>query len=235
VTQATEWGRKAENLYAAAYARKYREHDDQLHDVNAYRAFCEWLEHVCGRFSRAIDAVDLGCGTGRYFAALKNVRDLVGIDVSAAMLEEAASPVDAARITARGIRLVHGDVLTYDFPPASFDLAYSIGVLAEHTPFDGRIVANVSRWLRPGGRFAFTTVHPDSPSIPRTAARAIGRALLPLTIGPLRRSLRTRLMAGGQYADEAWIEQCLAPHFAIESLDRLESEAHLHCLCVARR
>jgi SAM-dependent methyltransferase len=151
------------------------------------------------------------------------------------MLDEAAHPVDASQITPRSVRLVHGDVLTYDFAPASFDLVYSVGVLAEHTPFDDRVVANVCRWLRPGGRFAFTTVHPDSSSIPNTAGRVIGRALLPWTTGSIRRWLRSRLMAGGQYADEAWIAQCLGQPLTIESLDRLESEAHLHCLCVARK
>jgi SAM-dependent methyltransferase len=235
VTHATQWGRKAEDLYATAYARKYREHDDQLRDVKAYRAFCDWLENVCGRFDRTIDALDLGCGTGRYFAALKNVKALVGIDASAAMLDEAARPVDASRITAGSVRLVHGDALTYEFAPASFDLVYSIGVLAEHTPFDDRVVANVCGWLRPGGRFAFTTVHPDSSSIPKTAGRVIGRALLPWTTRSIRRWLRSRLMAGGQYADEAWIEQCFGRQLTIESLDRLESEAHLHCVCVARK
>src|SRR5207248_10172747 len=122
---------------------------------------------------------DLGCGTGRYFAALRNVNTLVGLDASGPMLAEAAHPVDADRITAKTIQLVEGDVLTQQFRAASFDLIYSIGVLAEHTPFDRRIVDDVSSWLRRGGRFAFTTVHPDSTSIPKTAARSLGRVVLP--------------------------------------------------------
>jgi hypothetical protein len=32
-----------------------------------------------------------------------------------------------------------------------------------------------------------------------------------------------------------WIEQCFGQQLTIESLDRLESEAHLHCVCVARK
>jgi SAM-dependent methyltransferase len=234
VTNATEWGRRAEHLYTTAYARKYRAHDDQFRGVEAHRAFCAWLDDVCARFGGTIDALDLGCGTGRYFAALSNVGELVGLDASAAMLDEAAHPVDAARITARAVRLVHGDVLTHDFAPASFDLVYSIGVLAEHTPLDGRVVANVCRWLRPGGRFAFTTVHPDSWSIPRTCGRTIGRSVVPWTAGPIRRWLRSRLVAGGRYADEAWIGECIGPQLSIESLDRMTSDVHLHCLCVAR-
>lgn len=231
----SEWGRKAADLYATDYARRYREHDDQLGNVDAYLVFCSWLQDVCRRFDAPIDALDLGCGTGRYFSALSNVNRLVGLDASAPMLAEAAHPVAANHISARTVQLVEGDALTYDFPSGSFDLIYSIGVLAEHTPFDARIVANAARWLRPRGRFAFTTVHPDSASIPRTASRAIGAAVAPFAPGPVRRWLRAKLTSGGQYADETLIAERLGAAFTIESISRQESEAHLHCLCVARK
>lgn len=237
----TEWGRKAADLYATDYARKYREHDEELSRVEAYRAFCDWLGDVCRRFTlseadgfrRPIDVLDLGCGTGRYFAALTNVNALVGLDASGPMLAEAANPVDADHVTAKSIDLVEGDVLTHVFPANSFDLIYSIGVLAEHTPFDGRIVENVASWLRPGGRFAFTTVHPDSASIPKTLGRTLGQAVMPFALGSIRRWLRTKLTAGGQYADERLIVERLGSRLSIESISRLQSEAHLHCLCVA--
>ena len=229
----TEWGRKAADLYETDYARRYRQHDEQLGDVEAYRAFCAWLDDVCGRFGKTIDVLDLGCGTGRYFAALRNVNALVGLDASAAMLAEAANPISAEKITARTIQLVEGDALTAPFPADSFDLVYSIGVLAEHTPFDARVVSNVWSWLRPGGRFAFTTVHPDSASIPKTPGRTIGHAMLPFSPRPVRHWLHDKLTAGGQYADELLIVERLAQRFSIESMTRLESEAHLHCLCVA--
>lgn len=231
---ATEWGRKAADLYAPDYARRYREHDEQLGSVDAYLAFCGWLRELCRRFDRPIDVLDLGCGTGRYFCALTNVNRLVGLDASGAMLAEAARPHDAELITARSVELVEGDVLTHEFEADSFDLIYSIGVLAEHTPFDTRIVANAARWLRPGGRFAFTTVHPESTSIPRTISRVIGTAVTPISPWPIRHWLRNRLTANGQYADEMLIAERLNGSFLIESLTRLESEAHLHCLCVAR-
>ena len=231
----TEWGRKAADLYATDYARRYRKHDEELSNVEAYRAFCGWLRDICRQFHTPIDVLDVGCGTGRYFAALTNVNALVGLDASGPMLAEATNPVDADRITARTIQLVEGDVLTHSFEAESFDLIYSIGVLAEHTPFDARVVNNVATWLRPGGRFAFTTVHPGSSSIPNTMGRTIGRALLPMSAGPLRRWLRKKLTANGQYADEALIRERLASGFVIESLTRLESEAHLHCLCIARK
>jgi hypothetical protein len=108
-------------------------------------------------------------------------------------------------------------------------------VLAEHAPFDERIVSRVAHWLKPGGRFAFTTVHPDSPSIPRTLGRRLGRSLAPVAPAPVRTRIRARLLAGGLYADEAQVRGLLGQAFDVESLVRFESEAHLHCLCVARR
>jgi SAM-dependent methyltransferase len=232
---ASSWGRKAADLYQPSYARAYRRHDDELDRVDAYDMFCTWLRGVCQTFSQPIDALDLGCGTGRYFWAAANTRSLIGLDASAAMLEEARHPVHADRVTAGQIALVQGDVMSYDFGPERFDLVYAIGVLAEHTPLDAHAVANVHRWLRPGGRFAFTTVHPDSPSVPHTFARSAARWLMPLTRGAMQRLLADRLMSGGLYADERRVHDLLDPVFDIESLTRVESEAHLHGLCVARK
>jgi SAM-dependent methyltransferase len=232
---ATEWGRKAADLYQPDYARAYREHDDTLARVDAYAEFSAWLRGICLSFDQPIDVLDLGCGTGRYFSALANVRTLVGIDASAAMLQEARRPLHEERVPTQQIELVEGDFLTHDFDAARFDVAYSVGVLAEHTPLDAVLVQRVARWLRPGGRFAFTTVHPDSPSIPRTAGRVVGRALVPWTSGAARSRLRERLLAGGLYADEARVRDVVAPSLAIESLTRMHSEAHLHALCVARK
>jgi SAM-dependent methyltransferase len=232
---ATEWGRKAAGLYRSEYARAYREHDDELDRVDAYAAFAAWLGDVCRASGGPIDALDLGCGTGRYFSALAGVRSLVGIDASADMLAEARRPLHADRVATRDIELVEGDFLTHEFGAARFDLVYSIGVLAEHTPLDEAVVDRVRRWLRRGGRFAFTTVHPDSPSVPRTLGRAVGRAFVPWTRGALRARLRDRLLSGGLYADERRIHELVDRSFVVESLTRMHSEAHLHVLCVARK
>ena len=225
----------ASSLYGTDYARRYREHDDQLQQSKPYHLFAEWLRSVCRQFAQPIDVLDLGCGTGRYFSALTGVRELTGIDASAAMLDQARHPYNAAQVTAASVSLLHGDLLTYDFAAARFDLVYSVGVLAEHVPLGPALVARVARWLAPGGRFAFTTVHPASPSIPRTLGRRVGEWIEPVTFGPLRRGLRGRMLAHGWYADEERVHELLDRSFVVESLARVVSEAHLHCLCVARK
>jgi ubiquinone/menaquinone biosynthesis C-methylase UbiE len=232
-------------LYDDGYARKYRERDEQLLQVQTYRDFIAWLQEVCDRFAHPIDVLDLGCGTGRYFWGVRNARSLVGIDASAPMLAEARRPICADRIGV-SVNLVQGDLATHVFPDRSFDLVYSIGVLAEHAPLDEALVSRVWRWLKPQGRFAFTTVHPQSPDVPQTLQRRLASMALPLAPGGAGRALHRRLMSGGMYGDERWIREVLDPpsrsasarqagRFVIESLEQFRSDVHLHGRCVARK
>jgi SAM-dependent methyltransferase len=234
VTPGGRWATKASSLYDEAYARTYRAHDERLRGTRAYEQFVEWLTAVCRRFDHPIDVLDLGCGTGRYFSALAGARTVTGLDASAAMLAEAQRPFRGEDVTAK-VELVCGDLVTADFPAQSFDLVYSIGVLAEHTPLTAEIVRRVQRWIRVGGRFAFTTVHPESPSVPRTFQRRVATSVLSILPAAPQHWLRRRLLADGLYADQHWIELVLAPAFRVESLTLMQSEAHLHCLCVARK
>ena len=233
LTPTTPWADRAARLYDEPYARRYRECDDGLVDVGATRALAEWLREVTHRFDRPIDVLDLGCGTGRYFFALDNVRRLVGLDASSAMLAEAQHPPHQDLVRAESVTLVNGDLLTHAFADEEFDLVYSVGVLAEHTPLTRQLVRRVHAWLEPGGRFAFTTVHPESPSVSRGVARQLAQGLLPFAPGALGEALHTRLMAGGIYADEAWVQAQLTPGWVIESMERFNSEVHLHVRVVA--
>jgi SAM-dependent methyltransferase len=234
-SSSTRWADRASALYDEAYAQRYRAQDEEFEQSGPCREFAVWLERVCRSLPAPIDVLDLGCGTGRYFWALQGVRNLVGIDASAAMLAQARTPYNAARITAASVTLIQDDLFSHRFERGRFDLVYSIGVLAEHVPLDEQVVAAVADWLKPGGRFAFTTVHPASPSIPRTIARRVGEWLAPVAPAAAGRRLRARLLAGGLYADQRRVGELLAGAFAAESIELFESEAHLHCLCVARR
>lgn len=222
-------------VYDEQYARRYREHDDQLDSVDAYNKLVEWLQRISRRLPAGFRALDLGCGTGRYFWAIEGAGEIVGVDASAAMLARAAHPVHADRIRGTSIRLLHGDVATLDLPAAGFDLVYAVGVLAEHAPLDAAIVSRVHAWLRPGGRFAFTTVDPDSPSVPQTLLRRLARRAAGLAPRAAAGVLRHRLLSGGLYADARRIRELLASGFSIESLEHFESEAHLHCRVVAQK
>ena len=221
--------------YDEAYARRYRTRDDELDAIGSYQELFGWIGSVCDRFANPIDVLDLGCGTGRYFWGLRHVKTLTGLDASPAMLVEARTPTHADRIRAERIELVHGDLAAQRFAADSFDLVYSIGVLAEHVPLNRSLVTRVAGWLKPGGRFAFTTVDPESPDVPRTPARRVAAALLPVMPGGAGRRLHERLMAGGMYGDARWIQAQLTDLFTIESLEQYQSDVHLHGRCVARK
>jgi SAM-dependent methyltransferase len=234
----TRWGARAAALYTEAYAEQYRAYDESIRPGQAAERLGRWLHDVCARFDRPIDILDLGCGTGRYFHAVANARRLVGIDASRAMLDRARHPVGNLT-SVPGVTLVEGDFLIYDFQSAEFDLVYSIGVLAEHSPFNEALASRVKRWLRSGGRFAFTTVHPESASVPRTLKRRVGGWVLPLARrapASMRRGLRARLMSEGLYADEERVREVLgAAGLAVESVGPFESDVHLHVLAVGRK
>jgi SAM-dependent methyltransferase len=227
------WAERAAALYDADYARKYRDRDESLQAVESNRDLIEWLGGVCDRFNHPIDVLDLGCGTGRYFWGLRKLSTLTGIDASGPMLDEARRPIHAERLAAVPITLVQGDLLNHAFAPASFDLVYSIGVLAEHVPLDRSLVERVHGWLKPGGRFAFTTVHPDSMSVPRTMPRRLASVAVGALPQSMTAALHRRLVAGGMYADERWIATILDGRFAVESVERFQSDVHLHGRCVA--
>lgn len=230
-----QWADRAESLYDQAYARRYRHRDEELQDAGTNQALIDWLGSVCDRFNQPIDALDLGCGTGRYFWGLRNVKTLTGLDASAPMLEEARRPIHGERLSALPVSLVRGDVMSHAFPAGSFDLVYSIGVLAEHVPLTSGLVDRVHSWLRPNGRFAFTTVHPTSPSVPRTLQRRVASAAVDVLPATMTVALHHRLMGGGMYADERWIARVLTGRFAIETVERFSSDVHLHGRVVARR
>ena len=232
----SEWGDRAAALYGQEYARKYRSMDDELRGGPLVAKFGGWIRELCEGFGRPITVLDLGCGTGRYFWAVRNATELVGIDVSEAMLAEARRPVDAGRLEVARVTLVHGDFLTHGLGQSRFDLVYSIGVLGEHTPFDARIARRVQHALVPGGVFAFTAVHMSSFSIPRTAKRKLGERFIRVAPAPLRATFRNRLLAGGLYVDAQYVRDVLKQTgFAVESIDYHESDVHLHCLCVGRK
>ncbi|MGE0790784.1 MAG: class I SAM-dependent methyltransferase [Sandaracinaceae bacterium] len=103
--------------------------------------------------------IDLCCGTGaglRWFRPL-STEEIVGIDRSRGMLEEARRRSKDAGGTA-AIRFVQGDALSLPFADGSFGLATCFGAFGHILEHDEpRFVREVARVLAPGGRFVFIT------------------------------------------------------------------------------
>jgi SAM-dependent methyltransferase len=201
-------------------------------------ALREWLGAICDRFNHPIDILELGCGTGRYFHTLRNVHRLVGIDVSRPMLEHARTPSGDVALRPEQITLIEGDFLQHEFGAGEFDVVYSVGVIGEQTPFDRVLATRVQRWLRPGGVFAFSTVSLRSwslrPTLKRRAAQwALDAGVAP---APVRQALRQRLLDGGLYADEPYLQAVLTDAgLRVESIEPFDSDAHRHFWTVSVR
>lgn len=109
-------------------------------------AMLELLPDVDG-----LDALDAGCGTGRYARLLlaRGAR-AVGVDRSSAML---------GRARLAGAPLIRADLRALPLRAASFDIVVA-GLALGDIPELERAVAEMARVLRPGGHLAYSVVHP---------------------------------------------------------------------------
>ena len=100
--------------------------------------------------------IDVGCGCGDTTIALGRrvgpAGRVLGIDVSAPMLERAAETARAAGVA--NVRLENADAQTHRLSPSAFDVVYSrFGVMFFTDPVAA--FTNLRAALRPGGRLAF--------------------------------------------------------------------------------
>jgi ubiquinone/menaquinone biosynthesis C-methylase UbiE len=101
--------------------------------------------------------LDLCCGTGAGMRAFRSrcTKQIVGIDRSAGMLAEARRHLAPDPGTA--FATVQGDALALPFR-SSFDVVTCFGAFGHILePDEPRLVAQIARALRPGGRFIFIT------------------------------------------------------------------------------
>jgi len=90
--------------------------------------------------------VDLGCGSGTFTNLLQQAGyACVGLDISGKLIE-------VGRRKHADLKLLQGDIEHLPFAPASFDGVLLSGVI-HHFPDASRCAAEVSRILRPQGRF----------------------------------------------------------------------------------
>jgi SAM-dependent methyltransferase len=100
-------------------------------------------------------ALDVGTGNGLLAAELRaRVPDVTAIDTDRDVL-------DSARLEDPRVHWVHGDVMAYPFPLASFDAVTSVAVL-HHLPDLDRAFARLAELTAPGGVVAVVGVADSS-------------------------------------------------------------------------
>jgi SAM-dependent methyltransferase len=121
---------------------------------HGYHRLIDELElELVRKYGAARDVFEAGCGTGLLLReAATFARSAVGLDLSRGMLAPAR---------ARGLQVVQGSLTDVPLPSASFDLVYSMKVLA-HVPPIERAVAELARLVRPGGHLLLEFYNPWS-------------------------------------------------------------------------
>jgi SAM-dependent methyltransferase len=105
------------------------------------------------RFGAGKDVFEAGCGTGLLLReAARVARSAWGLDLSRGMLTPAR---------ARGLHVLQGSLTHVPLPSASFDLVYSMKVLAHIPPIE-HAVAELARLVRPGGHLLLEFYNPLS-------------------------------------------------------------------------
>ena len=134
--------------------------------------FAGGRDWVCSQATGNV--LEIAVGTGRNFEHYPaNVR-LTGIDLSESMLGIAKRTAESF---GRQADLRAGDAQALEFPPGSFDTVVCTLSLCS-VPDDLKAVGEVSRVLRPGGRFLLL----EHVASPRRTVRAIQRILDLVTI-----------------------------------------------------
>ncbi len=94
------------------------------------------------RYGRDKDILEAGCGTGLLLDRAKLfARTATGVDLSGGMLSKAQE---------RGLSVTQGSVTDLPYKDESFDLVYSVKVLAHIEDIEGAL-SEMSRVTRPGG------------------------------------------------------------------------------------
>lgn len=115
-------------------------------------------------FPERIDRLlDVGCGTCFYFPLLaQHVRELKGIDLCVPMLEMAQELIREKGLD--NCEVVESSAFELPFEDASFDAVHSWDFL-HHVPSVPRAAAEISRVLKPGGRYIAVEPNLLNPSI----------------------------------------------------------------------
>jgi ubiquinone/menaquinone biosynthesis C-methylase UbiE len=102
------------------------------------------------------DVLEIGCGTGVHARLLAEAgARLTAVDLTPTAVELTKRRLELAHLDAN---VLEADAESLPFPDASFDFVWSWGVI-HHSEHTGRVIDEIARVLRPGGRLALMVYH----------------------------------------------------------------------------
>ncbi len=128
-----------------------RQRENNYNDNVEIPIFKSMLPALAGK-----EILDLGCGYGemsRWYVE-QGAHAVVGVDISEKMIARAR-----AFYSHPAIDFEAGSMESYDFPTEAYDLVTSSLAMQYVEDFD-RLIAGISRALRPGGQLLFSQEHP---------------------------------------------------------------------------
>lgn len=148
-----------------------------------HQVYRDNLKAACFSNNGQVSVLELGCGTGRYFDFLHNVKRLVGVDISADMLTFAKDTVNKRPDLTDVTTLVQSSIEDFN-TEEQFDFVYSIGTLGEFCEFSPEVMKRMVGSLKPGGLLFFTIVDAESFSATKYSrfqhmVNAVTRRVLP--------------------------------------------------------
>lgn len=137
----------------AAFTRQAESYasSERVADLEGRRSFVDFV-------GPSPDTSVLDIATGPGFVALafaERVRDVVGIDITPAMLERAE--LERSRRGLANVRFELGDVESLPFGDGSFDVV-TCGSAFHHFPRPEQVLKEMTRVLRPGGMVAISDI-----------------------------------------------------------------------------
>ena len=144
-------------MSSAPSTQEYYDRFSETYDNERHRGYHRMIDELeldlVRRYGAGKDVFEAGCGTGLLLReAAGFARSAVGLDLSRGMLTPARD---------RGLKVVQGSLTDVPLPSASFDLVYSMKVLAHIQPI-GRAIAELGRLVRPGGHLLLEFYNPLS-------------------------------------------------------------------------
>lgn len=205
---------------AAAFGYEWR-HFTELH--SEYREqFLDWMLPIGPEDFRDKVVLDVGCGTGRhaYFASEFGARDVVGMDLSDAVLTA------FGHIGRRpNVHIVQADAYAPPLRRKAFDLVYSIGVL-HHMPDPRGGFLSVVPLLRPGGTIHAWVYGWENNGVVHYLINPVRKTLTARLPKPVTNALAFPLTAVMQ----AVIHGLYRPLARTRLFERLPSHAYLYSL-----